>query len=304
MADNIIYTQYVAQNKHEDFDDTVWLEETNTGPLSSPFVKILSQKDPNGIRDLDRDGYREFRVDFLLKEMPFFFSVRAPFPLASYFADKKPESPSTRFEGLPRALKETAQNNDFDAARKFFTNYAEGADNSLKTVAFLLARHLNTQAMHSGLNLSDAIHLTSRSGFSVFGDGRLRFDCVLFAELARSDLQDIPGLTFQYVSLISRKKALTAAKKESKLDIKAEEEYYNFKSPEGLEDASGRRTNHSILLVSDGKGHHLIVDNDTVDYFKMPNPMVMIKRDYKRHFEKIFLHDSSDAKDEGSGISL
>jgi hypothetical protein len=55
--------------------------------------------------------------------------------------------------------------------------------------------------LHSGVNVDDRALLEGLTGFSVARDGRLRFDCGLYAQLARSDLQGIPGIRFSYVVL-------------------------------------------------------------------------------------------------------
>ncbi|MDP2599380.1 MAG: hypothetical protein Q8P84_01415, partial [Deltaproteobacteria bacterium] len=169
----------------------------------------------------------------------------------------------------------------------------KNADNPLNVAALSLAQYLAAQLMHSGLNLDDSIRLHTPSGFSVHGSGRLRVDCVLFSELGHEVLKDIPGLTFQYISLRSRENpvSISVSKPAAK-----ETQYYKFDTPESFDDPSGSKGLHLILMVVDENNHHLIIDNESVRYFDAEDPMAFFKGIYRDEYREYCIKDSSDAR--------
>ncbi|MBI2981938.1 MAG: hypothetical protein HYY44_06575 [Deltaproteobacteria bacterium] len=213
-----------------------WLEETHLR-LDKATLRQIRDADPDALRDSDGDGYWEVPENLLDQITG---NPARPLPLATYFEERgECSSGAKRLEGLSAKLWVATKRHDFAAARDYFTGKAKGAESPLKRVKKRLSRHLGATASHMRGNVAESATLDGPSGFSVRYDGRLRFDCVLFAQLAHSDLQGIPGLKFHYLILISA-------------------------TP------PPNRINHVLLLVSDLKhpGKHLLVDSGAVTYLE------------------------------------
>lgn len=189
MTSKSSFTSYDTRNpeNHREFNSD-FLEETRKGSLD----KKALQKAKVTLVDQDKDGYFEIKKSDLPKVLQ--TQAAKPPRLASYFSDSKQTSSENRLHGLKGSLREATHHHNFVKARDYFTRLAKNSDNPLLTVAETLARHLSASAKHAGVNVEDQVALENQNGFSVARDGRLRFDCGVFAQLAHSDLRNIPGL--------------------------------------------------------------------------------------------------------------
>jgi len=209
--------------------DQQWLEETEKGAY------------PAAKRDEDGDGYQEIERSSLNP-------LLGPFPLASYFDDRLYSIAAslvalhflkTHNEQSLAGLKRLADARDFKAVNTYFRFLASGQDNPLQEIRSHLHAYLNLIAVHSGYGVGDGVNVEKNPfGFSVTGDGRWRVDCGIFAQLARSALRKIEGLSFSYI-------------------------YMRGSDPDQA---------HVVLLVSDANDRHLLVDNASVLYFENSDP--------------------------------
>lgn len=283
MAEHFHYTKYssVKPQKSSEFGPK-WLEETHRGPLDPKIEAEIRKKDPSAIRDLDGDGYQEFEKSATKRIIK--NKKDAHIPLATFFGD----TPSLlekmkRVLGLPLELIVPTYYHDFGEARKYFTQLAVGEENPLAVVAEPLAKHLAASMMHSGIDLDDSVSIKDQQGLSVHGSGRLRGDCLAFAELAHSNLRNIPGLTFKYIKVGQGKVKSIIPSGHSRLSpssvsgIKSLE----YDIPKGLKDDSASA--HVVLLVSDKEGRSLLVDNNKVDYLRTQDSHAFIRSRYSQH---------------------
>lgn len=290
---HIKFTEYYSEVpwNHPEIDPN-WLEASSAGQLSQEAVDCVLAIDSAGIADLDGDGYMDVQRAALEKSVEVGCIQSQSFPLATYFDDSLTEAfGSDRLAILPLGLLKATRGHDFKAARDYFSKVAQGADNPLKAVADPLARHLAATALHAGVYIaSDGIE----GGFSVAGDGRLRFNCKSYAQLAHSDLQGIDGLSFEFITISepppdTDPSALIGYYIDN--DILTKIEYlsplmgpvgdalnryvfrrkvleklnrYSYPAPEmpNSDDAGS----HMLLLVSDKGNNHLLIDNHTVIY--------------------------------------
>ncbi|MBI4374293.1 MAG: hypothetical protein HY542_05390 [Deltaproteobacteria bacterium] len=235
-----------------------WLEETHRRFDPETRREILAGN-PFAFLDQDGDGYVEVSQVFWEK-----FSAKFPdrqFPLATYFAEpqecnKEKAEQEKRIRRLPQLLRRATRNHNFRRVRSFFTKEASQLDNPLKALQPLLSKHLEATALHMGGNVDESVQLRDRSGFSVRHDGRLRFDCVLFAELARSDFRDIFGIKATYVLL-------------------------DASPPNSID--------HVIVILNDElhKGRFILVSNDSATYIESDNIWAEVKKrfpDYSGYY--------------------
>ncbi|MBI2082609.1 MAG: hypothetical protein HYT76_03475 [Deltaproteobacteria bacterium] len=224
-----------------------WLEETHRR-LNPETRRAILAENPFAFLDQDGDGYAEVSKVFWEK-----FSAKfpgQPFPLATYFTEpqecsKEKRDQKNRLARLPTPLRRATRNHNFLRARSFFTKEAKKSDNPLQALQPLLSKHLKATAFHMGGNVDESVHLRDQSGFSVRYDGRLRFDCVLFAELARSDFRDILGIKATYVLL-----------------------------------DSSQPLDHVIVILSDElhKGRFILVSDDKATYIESSNIWEEVKK--------------------------
>ena len=302
---DFVYTHYEASGRHADYD-TAWLEETNQRPLNASTIDAIRKKDFKAVRDSDKDGYLEVEESVLKGVLEANKMGSWSLPLAPYFADHKNKwADRWRLDVLPKTLAEATAAYDFEGARRFFGGATVFSEDPLQDIAKVLALHLASQAMHSGVNVPENIHLNTSTGFSVHGSGRLRFDCGLFAELGHSDLMDIAGVSSWYIQLNSRDKP---AEKERSISTNEKELFYDFYTPKGLDDPSASSdnpfVNHLILYANDGNGHNIIVDNTSVRYFKSMGSTATLHRLYKKNFEKMCFMADRDQDCAGRYVSL
>lgn len=306
MAD-IKYTQYSTSNptQHPEIGEDI-LEETNQS-LANPLLDTIQLTHPLTVTDIDGDGFREVRKSELLTAIKSSGLSGQKIPFATFFDERyAARDGSLAVYDAPQALAESVDVHDFESAREFFTDISGAADNPLAEVSEPLAWHLAATAKHAGVNVSDSVLLNSKSGFSVAGDGRLRFDCFLFAQLGESDLRGIPGLKFEYVELsndghenfvgMMPGNISQSQMPHPRLDYPGKGDRDSEGRKAGLKsfdfDKSQRRNNvdngkHVILLVSDGDGNNLIVDNSSVNYFGSNDPMQEIRKRYGARYSSI-----------------
>lgn len=248
--------------------------------------------DPEAFGDTDGDGFREVKKDILLQALDEYNFGSVSLPLATYFDDSFNAAPFLhKLEGIPEELSQAIRKNDLAAAGDYFADLAATSENPLRDIANPLAKHLAGTATYGGY--MENVDINNESGFSVTSDGRMRFNCVAFFQLAFQDLAKVPGLKLQAVILeiepgspmnMGTGKGIST---NNIRNIENQTSSYNF----DFDDFDGllneEPASHIVLLASDAAGHHLIVDNTSVIYLNNEDPKKFITDKYQKDFPYI-----------------
>lgn len=285
------YTKYTpSKSNPHDKMDSQWLEETHLGQLSDPFIgEVIQEFGEKSIQDRDEDGYLEIKKTVLEQKLAKAKGEggQSTLKLATFFDDSGKKQKTSIRQGFNQEIQEKPF--DFEIASSLFKNSYKG----LKNLKDPLARHLSVTFVHSGASIET--DLNNGSGFSVTSDGRLRGDCTHFAQLAYSDLKDIPGLTFQFIVMDPKEKTTspisTGFNSNQPLSSSSipgdpsekerETSGLQFSDYDSENVRPSEPTTHVVLLISDQSGNHLLVDNQKVAFFKSDNPEQIIKDHYK-----------------------
>lgn len=261
--------------------DETRLEETNVGALAPDLVDFLSIFAPQAIDDVDGDGFIDVDPSGVPDALEQWSVESGRMPLATYFADA-PSEPNSPHRFISH------ETTPVDFATIFTQSHA-----SLPSLAAPLARYLASVAVHSGHNVDDRVPLTTSSGFSVTRDGRLRLDCVLFAQLAYATLQDFPGLQFAYIRLrrseTSAPDHLVSLPLIHRMSPQASSPLLSGLATFAYGTTSEQVTipaandGHLLLLISHGQDEHLVVSNHEVTVLHHDDPSTIIHRLYPEY---------------------